>query len=130
MFSVTGTDGTGAHFGARDPGLTVSGSGKPGALRIGSTYFLYFDGHYFTSPDALNFTEGGALPTGSPIDAGNGTYLMAYICAPASPNFQRTCISSSPNGRQWTRIGEIGPGGVPGMVRDASGTLRVYVVLV
>ena len=131
MFSVTATDGSGTHFGGRDAGLVVTGSGKPGALKIGSTYYLYFNGSYVTSNDGLNFTlgSGGAGPTGSPVAVGNGTYLMAYICSPAPPNAQRSCISSSTDGRTWTRVGEIGLGGVPGMVRDASGTLRVYVVL-
>ncbi len=133
--SVTATDATGLTFPSTpDPGLRVSTSGAvPGALKIGSTYYLYVNGaNYYTSPDGLTFSLGGlttlSLNAPSPIDAGGGTYLMAYVCAGGSDAAAHvTCMASSADGRTWTNIGQVGAGSVPGLVKDSSGTLRIYV---
>lgn len=132
IISTTATDTTGLTFGALESGTRSDGSGEPGVVKIAGTYFMYSGGQYFTSADA--FTFGAAQPTGiqsgHPIDAGGGTFLMAYVCEQGSrpPTTNITCIASSTNGRNWTQVARLGPGGVPGLVKDASGTLRVYAV--
>jgi hypothetical protein len=132
VLSVTSTDNTGLNFSASlDPGMRATMSGVPGALRIGSTYFLYVNGiTYLTSADGLNFSPGGStgLSTGSPspIDAGDGTYLMAYVCSGTTFSDHTTCMGRSTDGRTWTSLGTVGSGSVPGLVKDAGGTLRVY----
>jgi hypothetical protein len=140
VMSATSTSPAGLAFTA-DEGARSTIGGVPGALRVGSTYFLYVkrDGEpmsYMTSTDGLTFAPGG--PTGlaggspSPIDAGDGTYLMSYTCsAQDSSTDARThesCLASSLDGRTWTETTKLGPGSVPGLVRDGNGLLRVYVV--
>lgn len=134
VLSVTATDGTGLHFASTlDPGTRANTGGVPGALKIGSTYYLYVNGvNYFTSSDGLSFSLGGlttlSLESPSPIDAGGGTYLMAYICAGGSNVAAHvSCMASSADGRTWTNIGQVGAGSVPGLVKDSRGTLRIYV---
>jgi hypothetical protein len=91
------------------------GGGIPGALHIGSTYFLYTCTNgiaYSTSTDGLNFTVGGTAIAG----------------AGAGPQSDVTHMASSTDGRTWTDLGLVGAGSVPGLVKDRSGTLRIYVV--
>lgn len=135
VLSVAATDGTGLHFASTlDPGSRANQGGVPGALKIGSTYYLYVNGiDYYTSSDGLNFSIGGSTglsgDSPSPIDAGGGTYLMSYTCVVGSnASTNVSCIASSTDGRTWTDIGQIGAGSVPGLVKDANGVLRIYVV--
>jgi hypothetical protein len=140
--SVTATDTTGLHFAASlDAGLRTTTGGVPGALKIGSTYYIYGCGTtgigYYTSADGLSFTFGGTAiaPTvgttcdPSPIDAGGGTFLMAFKrggnTGPASDS---TYMATSANGKNWTELGLVGAGSVPGLVKDKNGVLRIYVV--
>ena len=126
MFSVTATDTTGLRFGTIDAGSRAPTSGAPGALVIGSTYYIYAGGNYYTSSDGLNFTLGGGSGVvDHAIAAGDGTYVSAYIYAAALPLSQRTCISTSPDGKSWTKVAEVGAGGVPGIVKFG-GAYHVY----
>lgn len=140
--SVTATDTTGLHFSTTlDQGLRVTTGGVPGGLKIGSTYYIYGCGSgilYFTSSDGLNFSQGttAIAPTAgsttcdpSPIDAGGGTYLMAFKRGSGSgPSTDSTYIATSTDGRAWTDLGRVGAGSVPGLVKDRNGVLRIYVV--
>lgn len=139
--SVTARDTTGLTFAtAQDSGFRVTTGGVPGALKIGSTYYIYGCGsggiQYFTSSDGMSFSSGtstgltssGTLCDPSPIDAGGGTYLMAFKRGTTGgPSTDFTYIASSTNGRTWTDLGLIGQGSVPGLVKDRTGTLRIYV---
>jgi hypothetical protein len=139
--SVTASDATGVHFAASlDAGLRTTTGGVPGALKIGGTYYIYGCGAngigYYTSADGLNFTFGGTAiaPTvgttcdPSPIDAGDGTYLMAFKRgAGTGPASDSTYMASSTNGKSWTELGLVGAGSVPGLVKDHNGVLRIYV---
>lgn len=145
VLSITANDNTGLSFPATlDSGSRSTTGGIPGALLIGAQNFLYTCNNginYATSSDGLNFTTRGlalARPTGSdvicdpsPIDAGGGNYLMAYKIHPtggaSGPAGDRTWLASSTNGTSWTSIGQIATGGVPGLVRDSNGILRVYI---
>ncbi len=140
--SVTATDTTGLHFATSpDPGLRTTTGGVPGALKIGGTYYIYGCGStgigYYTSTDGLSFAFGGTAiaPTvgttcdPSPIDAGGGTYLMAFKRgAGTGPSADSSYIASSTNGKNWTDLGLVGAGSVPGLVKDRNGVLRIYVV--
>jgi hypothetical protein len=140
--SVTATDTTGLHFAASlDTGLRTTTGGVPGALKIGSTYYIYGCGQtgigYYTSNDGLNFAFGGTAiaPTvgttcdPSPIDAGGGTYLMAFKRGGSTgPASDSTYMATSSNGKNWTELGLVGAGSVPGLVKDKNGVLRIYVV--
>jgi hypothetical protein len=141
--SATSTDASGISFTA-DAGTRTTTGGVPGALKIGSTYFLYVHGgsdgiiSYLTSPDGVTFTVGASTGlqggSASPIDAGGGSYLMAYICAGNGPNTRvethESCVASSTDGRTWTETSHIGQGSVPGLVKDMNGVFRVYVAAV
>lgn len=141
--SVTAIDTTGLSFASiADAGFRSTSGGVPGALRIGLTYYLYACGSggiiFSTSADGLNFTPGGTaiaasgggtLCDPSPIDAGGGTYLMAFKRGTgAGPQSDVTYMASSTNGVTWTETGQVGAGSVPGLVKDRNGVLRIYVV--
>lgn len=142
--SVTATDASGLRFASTaDPGFRATTVGVPGALRVGATYYLYGCGNtgieYLTSADGLTFSPGGtaiASTSGtttcdpSPIDAGGGGYLMAFkrgTAGSTGPQSDVTFIASSADGVGWTEVREVGAGSVPGLVRDATGMLRIYV---
>ena len=138
VYSTTATDTTGLSFSSTaDSGRRATNGGVTGVVKIGSTYYMYVTSsgqkmNYLTSSDGLNFAPAGTLSLSgespSPINAGGGTYLMTYTCGGYSDaTTQVSCIASSTNGITWTQVAQIGPGGVPGLVKDASGTLRVYV---
>ena len=66
----------------------------------------------------------------SPIDLGNGTYLMAFkrrAAGGTGPSADTTYMASSTDGVRWTELGTVGSGGVPGLVRDRAGTYRMYI---
>ena len=132
IISATSSDTTGLTFSALDAGTRSNGAGEPGVVKIGATYFMYAGGANFSSADATTFGNGQmtGIQSGHPIDAGGGTYLMAYVCelGSQSPSTNVTCIASSTNGTSWTQVARLGAGSVPGLVKDASGTLRVYAV--
>lgn len=134
VLSATSPDGF--SFRAEE-GVRSTIGGVPGALRIGSTYYLYVNGSggtitYLTSQDGLNFVEGGttglAGQSPSPIDTG-GVYVMSYTCVGgANAATHESCVASSTDGVTWTQTSRIGRGSVPGLVRDRNGLLRAYVV--
>jgi hypothetical protein len=140
--SVTATDTTGLHFAAaQDQGLRTTTGGVPGALKIGGTYYIYGCGQtgigYYSSTDGLNFAFGGTAiaPTvgttcdPSPIDAGGGTYLMAFKRGGSTgPASDSTYMATSTDGKTWTELGLVGAGSVPGLVKDKNGVLHIYAV--
>ena len=145
VFSATSADATGLTFPyTSDAGTRSSGASIPGALRIGSTYYLYACGEgitYATSTDGLTFgTRSVAIPPSSagiicdpsPITVGANSYAMAFKTRPMGvpdPRSDTTYIATSTNGTTWTRQPTaVGPGSVPGMVRDQNGIYRIYVV--
>ena len=128
IFSITATDNTGFHFASTlDAGFRAMGHGDPEAIKIGSTYFLYSGGTYFTSSDGLNFGPFGGHPvlgTGggfNAINGGNGTYLAAFECENLL-----VCTASSSDGITWTQTSQVGFGSVPGLVRTSDGIYRIY----
>ena len=142
VVSVTASDTTGLVFsGTQDAGTRSVTGGIPGALRIGATYYLYTCGtsiHVSTGTDGLTFSGSASAVTASsgivcdpsPIDAGGGTYLMAYKKRPAgasSPAADSTYLASSTNGSTWSTSGVVGLGSVPGLLKDRNGVLRIYV---
>ena len=142
VVSVTASDTTGLVFsGTQDAGSRSVSGGIPGALRIGATYYLYTCGtsiRVSTGTDGLTFSgsvsavtaSSGIVCDPSPIDAGGGTYLMAYKKRPAgatSPSADSTYLASSTNGSTWSPSGVVGLGSVPGLVKDRNGVLRIYV---
>ncbi len=141
--SVTATSTTGVTFAAsQDPGFRVTSGGVPGALKVGGTFYIYGCGSggilYFSSSDGLSFSSGGTsvglTSTGticdpSPIDNGGGTYLMAFKKGTGGgPSTDSTYMATSTDGKRWTELGLVGQGSVPGLVKDRTGTLRIYAV--
>lgn len=141
--SVTALDATGLEFPATlDAGNRAGSGGVPGALRVGSTYFLYVCSGgsigYLTSTDGLTFSGGGtaiAATSGemlcdpSPIDDGGGRYVMAYKRVPPggrSPSDDEVYIATSTNGITWTSALRVGTGSVPGLVKTATGVYRIF----
>ena len=51
---------------------------------------------------------------------------MVDIGGGVNPN-NISCPASSPDGVNWTEASQIGPGSVPGLVKDANGVLHVDV---
>ena len=104
------------------------GHGDPEALKIGSTYFLYAGGGYFTSTDGLNFGPLGGHPLPGAggdlyaIPGANGTFIAAYTCGNLL-----ICMASSSDGITWTQTSQVGSGSVPGLVRTSDGIYRIYV---
>jgi hypothetical protein len=132
VLSATSTDSSGRQF-TLDSGIRATVGGVPGALKIGSTYFLYVNGmEYFTSSDALNFVRGGSIGLSggspSPIIAADGTYVMSYVCPGGGTDARShtTCVASSTDGRTWTQRSSPGAGSVPGLVQDSGGRFRIY----
>ena len=63
--------------------------------------------------------------TGAAAAAGVASTIAG---AGAGPQSDVTHMASSTDGRTWTELGLVGAGSVPGLVKDRSGTLRIYVV--
>jgi hypothetical protein len=144
VLSATSSDATGLTFPyAPDAGVRSAGASIPGALRIGSTYFLYACGEgitYATSSDGLAFgARSVAIPPSagitcdpSPVSAGPTSHVMAFKTRPMGaqdPRADTTYLATSTNGTSWTRLATpVGVGSVPGLVRDRNGLYRIYVV--
>ncbi len=144
VLSATSSDATGLTFPyTPDAGVRSAGASIPGALRIGSTYYLYACGEgitYATSSDGLAFgARSVAIPPSagitcdpSPVSAGPASHVMAYKTRPMGvqdPRSDTTYIATSTNGTSWTRLATpVGAGSVPGLVRDRNGLYRIYVV--
>jgi len=144
VFSATSADSTGLTFPyAADPGTRSVGASIPGALRIGGTYFLYACAEgitYATSTDGLTFgARAVALPPSSgiicdpsPISLSPTSHVMAFKTrtpGATNPSADSTYLATSTNGTTWNRLpAPVGPGSVPGLVRDRNGLYRIYVV--
>ena len=146
VYSVTSADATGLTFPyTADAGARSTGASIPGALRIGSTFYLYTCEAgimWASSTDGLTFGPrstaiAGSPTTGilcdpSPIQVAANSYAMAYKTRPPgvqNPRSDSTYIATSTNGTTWTRLPTVvGTGSVPGLVRDRNGVFRVYVV--
>lgn len=141
-FSSTGTDPTQFNS-SLDSGQRISAAGTPGALKIGSNYYVFgcnSDGIvYYSSSDGQSFTYSGIALSGTDgyiaCDASisqmqNGTYIMAYKLSPNGSDTPETDVvlwASSSDGLTYTPGGLIGYGSVPGLIIDSNGTWRVYV---
>ncbi|MBU6366168.1 MAG: Ig-like domain-containing protein [Gemmatimonadetes bacterium] len=144
VLSATSADSTGLTLPyAADPGTRSIGASIPGALRIGATYYLYTCAEgisYATSTDGLTFgaravaisSYSGITCDPSPISTGPSSHVMAFKTRPMGSNDPRsdsTYLATSTNGTSWTRLPTpVGPGSVPGLVRDRNGLYRIYVV--
>jgi hypothetical protein len=151
VVSVTSLDSTGLNFPATaDSGFRTTSGGVPGALLLGSTYYLFtcsstgLSIQYQTSNDGLLFN--GPMNTTlstdpsqficdpSPLDLGptnSPRFLMTYKLKPASAsgmNSDVSFIASSNDAINWTSVGKIGTASVPGLVVDKNGVYRVYAV--
>jgi hypothetical protein len=144
VYSATSSDATGLTFPyAADAGARSTGASIPGALRIGATHFLYACAEgitYATSTDGLTFGPravaippvAGIICDPSPISTSPTSHVMAYKIRPPgvqNPRSDTTYLATSTNGTTWTRLPTaVGPGSVPGLVRDRNGIYRIYVV--